>query len=305
MNVTKPNFYILGAAKSGTTALWDYLNSHPDIFMSNPKEPNFMVFENKQLPPFSGPCNDDYLLKNIYNNSIVKLQDYEDLFESVTMESAIGEASVRYLYFEDAVKNIKKYTPNAKFVLILRHPVDRLYSHYCMMRRYGLEPLSLEKALEEEDNRIAKSWGWDWHYKSVSKYGEQLEKYFKIFDRAHFKIILYEDFKSDLEGCLKEIYTFLKVKDDFISNFKRSKNVGFLPKNYAVHAWLKKEKNRTFLKKVLPGKLYYKSVQIVESINQRPISKLNNNVKDDLTEYFKKDIQKLESLLEINTNWYT
>lgn len=303
MTIDRPNFYILGAAKSGTTSLWHYLNQHPDIFMSNPKEPNFMAFKNKSLPPLKGPCDDDYLLKNIYNNTVTNIDDYNALFVENGGRFAIGEGSVRYLYFKEAVENIKEYTPNAKFVLILRNPVDRLYSHYCMMRRYALEPLSLNGALKEEENRKSRNWGWDWHYKSVSKYGEQLERYFSVFNRSQFKVIFYEDFKQNTFNSLKEIYDFLGVLPDFQQNRINSKNVGFLPKNYTVHHWLKQDENRKKLKKILPGKLFFKSVQIIESINKKPIPEINKDSRFQISEFFKDDILKLEDLLNVKTGW--
>ena len=141
MSNNLPNFLVVGAAKSGTSSLHNYLNQHPEIFMPsfrdgvNVKEPQFFVRESVM----------DRLHSGIWN-----WQDYKDLFFQVKDEKAIGEASVFYLYyFEEAINNIKKYLGDQiKIIIILRNPIDRAYSAYQHVSRSMKEELSFEEALD-------------------------------------------------------------------------------------------------------------------------------------------------------------
>lgn len=161
-----PNFLIIGAAKSGTSSIYDYLKQHPQIYMSSIKEPIFFAFEGEQIDEF-GPFNDDPLAKGTLTNSATNIDDYQALFRDVDGEKAIGEASVRYLYFSKSPNRIKKYIPEAKLIAILRNPVDRAYSHFLMNLRKQFEPLNdFSKALQAEEKRKLDNWGWDWHYLS-------------------------------------------------------------------------------------------------------------------------------------------
>jgi len=123
--MTLPTFLIIGAAKSGTTSLWHYLRQHPQIFLTRHKEPNFFILEGLELPPFSGPAAPEILYKKIYKYSVTDIDSYRTLFQEVSQEKAIGEASVPYLYFPQAADRIKKYIPDVKMIVVLRNPIDR------------------------------------------------------------------------------------------------------------------------------------------------------------------------------------
>ncbi len=123
--MTMPNFLIVGAMKCGTTALYYYLEQHPQIFMSPVKEPNFFCFEGREGLD-SG-------------NSITDIAAYRGLFRGVSSERAIGEASHCYLYEPRAVERIKHYTPDARLIAILRSPIERAYSHFLHAVRNGTE----------------------------------------------------------------------------------------------------------------------------------------------------------------------
>ena len=116
-----PNFFIVGAAKAGTTSLYYYLKQHPEIFMSPVKEPNFFCYhEAIEVINFFRFKEDD----------ISTLDDYLALFRKVNKEKAIGEASTQYLFFPSTAHNIKKMIPHAKMIILLRDPVSRAFSSY-------------------------------------------------------------------------------------------------------------------------------------------------------------------------------
>ena len=129
-----PNFLIIGAMKSGTTALYYYLEQHPQVYMSPVKEPNFFCSEENSDGDFA-----------------TRLGAYQDLFRDVSGEKAIGEASHCYLYEPEAAARIQEYITDAKLIAVLRDPVDRAYSHFLHMVRNGSEPLTdFALALREE-----------------------------------------------------------------------------------------------------------------------------------------------------------
>ena len=131
-----PNFLIIGAAKSGTTALYHSLKQHPQIYMSPVKEPRFFAFEG-ETPRFCGPGDDRFVRKFVTN-----FEDYLRLFEAVTDQIAIGEASTVYLTMsETSSRRIRHHLPHAKLIAVLRHPADRAYSQYQVRFSSGLEKL--------------------------------------------------------------------------------------------------------------------------------------------------------------------
>ena len=139
--MTMPNFLIIGAMKSGTTALYYYLEQHPEIYMSPVKEPNF--FSSQERENAAG--------------AVARIGNYRDLFRGVSGETAIGEASHSYLYEPGAAAEIRRYAPEAKLIAILRNPIDRAYSHFLHMVRSGTEPLDdFAQALQEEAAGIHK-----------------------------------------------------------------------------------------------------------------------------------------------------
>ena len=131
-----PNFLVIGAAKAGTTSVYEYLKQHPQIWMSPLKETNFFALEGETLN-FRGPGDQDY----INRFSITKIEDYLNLFQGVSNQVAIGEVSPLYLYSLKAPERIRHYTPDTKIIIILRNPVDRAYSSFLHLIRDGREQI--------------------------------------------------------------------------------------------------------------------------------------------------------------------
>ena len=114
--MTKPNFFIIGAPKCGTTALSEYLREHPNIYMCTPKEPHYFDYDFEQY------------------REVETLDEYLGLFEAATTEHiAIGEASACYLYSSVALEDIYQFAPQAKIIVMLRNPVDLAYSYHSQL----------------------------------------------------------------------------------------------------------------------------------------------------------------------------
>lgn len=210
----KPNFFIIGAPKCGTTALASYLSEHENIFMSDPKEPHFLA--------------DDF---PHYKNSLPDLQSYEGLFSSAKDDNvlAIGEASVWYLYSEQAVQNIKAYSPSAKLIIMFRKPSDVMRSlHKQLLWTLDEDESDLDLALEKMSSRER---GENLpekcrepkflQYLKVVHFGQQLEKVYSHFPREQVKVIFFDDFLQDAHLVYSQTLAFLGLEDDGRSEFPK------------------------------------------------------------------------------------
>lgn len=202
-----PDFMIIGAGKSGTTALFKYLQQHPNVFMPRVKEPDFFAVEG-QTPV--DPKDDPEMLY-YYPQAIYNADEYLELFNEAGDHVKTGEASTMYMYKPGAPERIKKYKPDVKMIAIFRNPAERLYSRYLHLARDGQEP---QGPLE---NMFDKSTIW-WRRHDLLFEGffhQHLSKFFDLFEKDQLKIFLYEDLKNDTQRVIKEIYQFIGVDDSF------------------------------------------------------------------------------------------
>ncbi len=206
-----PNFFIVGAAKSGTTSLWQYFRQHRDIFMpASPgwKEPSFYC--------------DTY--------GVASYEFYLSLFKDATTQKRIGEASTTYLSSPESAQKIHDAVPNAKIIILLRNPVDRAYSLYRWMFQHGYETIAgFEDALAAEyparkDNhefisgkfyKGSFSYYWDFLYFSSGLYCEQVNRYYRLFPRDQLAVIIFEEFAKDTRRTVRDLYKFLGVDANF------------------------------------------------------------------------------------------
>ena len=196
-----PNLLIVGAAKSGTTSLHNYLNQHPEIFMSHHKEPHFLI--SNEIGEMRIP------------NSILEISDYSDLFDHSDDFKYKGESSVMYLLYPDiAINNIKKFLgKECKIIIMLRNPIDRAFSGYQHVKRYNtMENLSFEDALWNSDDRYHNNPNMTpaSRYLALGKYYLQVKKFKESFKNVH--IIIYDDYKNDINKELNHVINFLKLK---------------------------------------------------------------------------------------------
>lgn len=292
--MTLPNFLIIGAAKSGTSALYRYLRQHPEIFMSPVKEPHFFGYENTP-PNTRGPGD-------FVNLAITDINVYTSLFDEVTTEKAIGEASPTYIHLPRAVERIYHYIPQAKLIAILRHPADRAFSAYMHVVRDQRETaVDFAQALELEQSRILQNWGPIWHYTSVSYYFKHLKRYYDQFDAAQIRVYLYDDFVADPNYVLQDIFQFLEVDDSFVPDMTIKANVSGIQKSKISTLMI-----NTFFNK--PNLVRYVARHLVpEETRWRFTTKVRNRnlerfvippaIRAELTDLFRKDISQLQGLI--------
>lgn len=223
-----PTFMIIGAARAGTTALYDLVRQHPDVFMSTIKEPNYFAFEGEPLD-WCGPGNE------FVNNSVASWEEYGALFAPAADGMAIGEASPLYLWAPEAPKRIKARLPMVKMIAVLRNPVEQAFSHYLYARAQMIEPLDrFEDALEAEPQRLRDHWQPLFQYSRFPRYAEQLSRYYAEFPPEQIKIFLYEDYRADPKAMMREIFAFIGVDPAFEPGIGIETNMGGQPR----HKWL-------------------------------------------------------------------
>lgn len=287
-----PTFLIIGAHKSGTTALYHFLKQHPQIFMSPEKEPRFFALKDDSLD-YRGPR--DPAAKCDYTT----LENYRRLFDGAVGYEATGEASTLYLYSKKAVKNIEEYLPGAKMIVLLRNPIERAYSNYIYARQQNREPLdSFGKALQAEEDRIENQWGPLWHYTKKGFYYKQLSRYYDAFSPDQIMVVLQEELKKETQKVLETIFTFLEVDNDYRPNISKKHNVSGLPKSTLLNKFLgQRFVIKDVLKQLVPQSLALKIKNTINSYNLDDAPAMNPEVRMHLQQLYQNDIQHLEKLI--------
>ena len=224
-----PDFLVIGAPKSGTTALHAALAQHPGLYMSPIKEPKHFLTDGP--PPTRGGPGD----VQTYREHVWRREDYEALFEAAPGGTLRGESTPLYMYDPDAMRRIHEAIPDAKLIAIIRDPVERAHSNWTHLWSAGLEPLGdFVQACDEEPRRIEAGWASFWHYTGLSRYGEQLERVFSLFPRDQVLVIRYRQLVDEPAKTLDEIFTFLGVEPGLITEIPRE-NVTSHPEATLTH----------------------------------------------------------------------
>jgi hypothetical protein len=222
-----PDFIIIGAAKAGSTSLYRYLTRHPKIFMSVPKEPNYFARDER------------FGLGEAW---------YLSLFQSARSDQLCGEASTNYSnwpLYSDTVARMAELAPGAKLIYLMRHPVDRAYSHYIQLIQnirtddpdYKFER-TFEEHIETDDSVI-----------QSSNYMLQINQYLARYRRDQMLFLLFDDFIPDPQSSLIQVATFLGIDPsfDFMDAGSVKENI-----NKDKEAWLVRSRLTAPLK-ALPG----------------------------------------------------
>jgi hypothetical protein len=205
-----PDFFVVGHPKSGTTALYEMLKAHPQIYMCAEKEPWFFASELRFRPPPRKPVG------------IARtLEEYLSLFEDARPGQRLGEASTPYLWSRSAAAAIAESQPTAKIVAVLREPVSFLRSlHLQFLEAYIETETDLGRALalepaRREGRHIPRDTYWPQMllYSEHVRYVEQLRRYRAVFAPEQVLVLAYEDFRRDNEATVRAVLRFLEVKD--------------------------------------------------------------------------------------------
>ena len=210
----RPNFFIVGAPKCGTTALHEYLKPHPEIFMSEHKEPHYFSTDLKGWR---------------FDRFREHPKDYFALFDGVKNEKRVGESSVWYLYSQCAAREIHNYDPKAQIIIMIREPAEMLYSLYQQIFFVRIENLTtFREALDAEADRkqgkrIPPNLFTNLEilfYRDVVRYTGQIQRYYDLFGREQVHIIVYDDFKADTQTAYRKTLEFLEVDPNFTTDLR-------------------------------------------------------------------------------------
>jgi len=206
----KPNLFIIGASKCGTTSLWNMLNTHPEVFMSTPKEPVFFSFS------------------NFYE----RLVEYEKLFAKVSNEKVIGEASPIYsetTLIPQIPERIYNFNPNAKIIYIVRDPIERLKSVWRQTLHTGhwhkqvyKNSCDVEVPLMPK-NFIEAVYNYP-PYLEATKYWTHLNNYKEYFEDKNILLLFFEDLKNNPKSVYSSICSFLNIQEKLDETIFEKKN---------------------------------------------------------------------------------
>lgn len=288
--MTTPNFFIVGAAKAGTTSIHSYLSEHPDIFMTEPKEVNFFSHQN-------------ILGQQLYYKDYIcqKESEYEKLFSECGSTKAVGEASVSYLFYPGVAERVKAYSSRAKILIFLRNPVDRGYSHFMMDRRLGLVNDDYDDIVFRRSTHNHAELYYQ-QYVELGLYYKQVKKYLDVFGEESVRIFLLEDLVLDLESVTKEIFSFLEVDESFLPDLEKKHNEFLLPKTELMRWFYSKHHVRKFLKTLMPTAL----VELIKSNFTKNVTKpsMQDELRNQLLSIYGNDIEMLASLIGRDlSNW--
>jgi len=297
--IKQPNFFIVGAPKCGTTALSEYLRSHPAVFISIPKEPSFFCFDLSGIQYVSD------------------LNDYERLFSGVTpSHTAIGEASPAYLLSECAIEEIFKYNKDSRIIVMLRNPADMLPSYHSQLVFSGFEDQTdFHKAWSMQNDRLhgknipktcreAKAL----QYAKVPCFGDQLERLYKTFPQNQILILTFEEFIKNTKATYEKVLKFLDLPDDGRSNFPIiNPNKGI--KSNTLNKLLHKPPKWaiTVMNKLSGSRLHDSLIKlhgVIKRSNTSHTSRqpLDSKFRNELINNFRLQVEKTESITGLDLN---
>ena len=203
--MTRPNFFIVGAPRCGTTALYDYLKQHPDVFLPYRKEPHYFGDDIPPRPPFLDEAR------------------YVELFAGGAHARRVGEATVWYLYSDSAARQISEFAPEARIIIMLRRPVEMMYSLHGLFLFTTWEDIEEfgEALAAEPDRRAGRRiprttwWPQALQYTWLADYEPHVRRYLDAFGPERVKVIVHDDFRRDSLASVRDVLTFLDLDPEF------------------------------------------------------------------------------------------
>lgn len=204
-----PQFFIVGAPKCGTTALYEYLKDHPGIFLPNVKEPDYFASDFNQI------------------SQISTAEEYSNLFKNASDKQIMGEGSVFYLYSQDAIRNILETKPDAKFIAMVRNPVDMFFSlHAQFLYSFWEDEQDPEKAWALQEERQSGKNIPDLcrepkllQYAEICALGSQLERFIEAVPEEQRLIFVLDDLKNSAADVYASSLEFLNMQHDGKTDF--------------------------------------------------------------------------------------
>ena len=296
-----PEFLVIGAQKSGTSSLTYYLDEHPQIRILE-KEAHF--FDQLEEPTKDSVC------------------EYCSRFYPASDKYLRGETTPCYLYMPYAANRIKTFAPNAKLVVILRDPYQRAYSHYWKNIKNGREKLGFLEALQSEKDRMNVD---HWHsmqfsYVARSRYAEQLDRYYELFDQDKIFLMTLDQLISDPEKSLSSLLQFLEIDYQFLSSrLGEKRNVAAKSHSkllFKIEGWIKRVINNPPIWAQVIKKV--RLMKYIARLLRKIVGYLNNNfniksnyeypemgkdARDYIYNEIRLDVKRLKTVYNIHEKW--
>ncbi|MEL6987763.1 MAG: sulfotransferase [Bacteroidota bacterium] len=290
-----PNTFIIGIQKAGTTAFYDWLTQHPDVF--GPEEVKDLHF---------------FSLDQYFNQGIGLL---EKIYKGYENQNVILNAGVNYINHGFALKRIRDFNPNVKLIVIFRDPVKRAYSAYNYFFKLGFEGLSFDQALEREKKKAFEDpvEQANFTYMDHGFYAEKLNTLFSIFPKEQIKFLVYEEVIKNKQEAVADIFKFLEIDNSFQCDFTTKNKTG-----QPLFRWVNKlvfgdNALKRFVKSVFRydklislekrNKIAQKLIKINTQSNKS--NGLNEDKYNELRKHFESDINQLSEILnkDLNQIW--
>jgi hypothetical protein len=309
MKIIKPNFFIVGAMKAGTTTMYEALVSHPEIYMPFEKEPCFFNWlgDARKLEVPQGEDRKSSADWQYFDSE----EKYLNLFRNFSQDIKVaGEASTFYLPDLSVAERIYAFSPGSKIIIILRNPVDRAYSSYMFQKSFGAEHASSfrESLIDElKGNRNNLLYGWRHIY--CGMYSTQVENYLSVFGARNVKVIYFEDLILDVESAVEEVCNFLGVTPELVETKNKNKVSNKTIVNKGFSGWLittllhDQPKAITQMKSYLPigyrRKIKSKFIDFIRFFGSYP-ERLSKDDREFAEKIFVEDIIDLEKVLGVD-----
>jgi Sulfotransferase family len=298
-----PNFFIAGAPKAGTTALYFYLRQHPQVYMSPVKGPTFFGAADLLSGPHGDQVRRDlpahraalaqYLDGTRVSGGmplVLDWQDYLSLFANVREETAIGEGSVGYFRLPGAPRAIRSIVPGARLLFILRDPAERLFTAHLGTLWQGSRATFRARLLAARDPRDPWAPSLD-----AGRYATHLTRWLDVFPRERVRIHLYEDYRADAGAVLRDIFAFLGVAPDHPIDLSRRHNETVVPRFGGVHAL----RRRVLGSRSLPGWMPAGARRVLRRLYRRPRQHLTLDPEDRCLaiDQYREEIERTADLI--------
>lgn len=267
-----PNFLLVGSTKAATTWLYQCLQEHPEIYVPSLKEVNYF--------------------SRRYDRGA---KWYLSFFKEIKAEKAIGELSPSYFTCEDSPQRIYDFNREMRLIFMLRHPIQRAYSHYCMELRYNTVSEDIEQEFNLESIIVQES-----------LYYQQIAKFIRLFPQENLKFILFDDIQENPQEVLRDLYLFLGVEANFKNRAIAEASYAKQPRQkfnhlytilVAIYRWI--NNNSSLGRNILN---YLKEKGFNDQFHNLNATKqaypqLSITKKQELANFYQKDIQQLSQLL--------
>lgn len=289
----EPNTFIVGAAKCGTTAMHGWLAQHPEAFMAKNKEPGFFA---PDLP-----------WKPAEGIAVFDRDEYLALFAGSEGARVRGESSVVYLRSAEAAGRIHDANPDARIIVMLRHPVVVMESLHSFLLYLGLQP--------ERDFATALKAGpppgqeerWLLDYRGVVDFAPQFERYQRTFRSDQVHVIVHDDLQRDPDAVWKGLCAFLGIDTDARIDFRRlnpnrEARLGFVQERFLQNL----PGPLATARRVLPAGSMRRLRRQLVRLNTREVQRtpIDPDLRAELVEEMRPDIQRLAAMIDRDlTHW--